>query len=168
MTTTTDTSNITNRSQILSPFPSQPQNQSASSSQHPTLKLKRGRPSKKLVNDLTVSAAVAAAQQKLGSGVVKQRRRRGKHLSKLKENIRESVYLTRVYTSSTSFYETIGFKIDSRLVGEFNHSSEKSLRFWSVDEVSDFVASIPGCEKFVKLFVSQVRPSIKTLSNIFN
>lgn len=152
---TTDTSNITNRSQLLSSFPSQPQNQSASSSQHPTLKLKRGRPSKKLVNDL----AVADAQQKLGSGVVKQRRRRVKHLSKLKENIRESVYLTRVYTSSTSFYETIGFKIDSRLVGEFNHSSEKSLRFWSVDEVSDFVASIPGCEKFVKLFVSQVRRS---------
>lgn len=89
--------------------------------------------------------------------------KRARYWLKMKENIRESVFLTKVYTKNDLF-KTVGFKIDSKLaIGEIDRfmsqrasGTTRCLKFWSVDEVSKFVASIPGCEKFVKLFVTQV------------
>lgn len=93
--------------------------------------------------------------------------KREKKQLKLAENVRESVFLTRDYpktTTSDSYFKTICFKLDSKLAvgGPFENnfkfsgsSSSKRVRLWSVDDVSRFVASIPGCERFVNLFISQ-------------
>lgn len=110
----------------------------------------RGRPRKKPLE--TVNERVKMVEN--GKGVVRKER----NWLKLKENVRESVYLTRPY-STNSFFKTVGFKVNSRLVGpieSFKSENPKALRFWSVHDVSQFVASIPGCEKFNQLFVSQV------------
>lgn len=122
-------------------------------------KNKRGRPRK-----LEISAK---SEQKPQNPVLTAKRE--KKQLKIAENVRESVFLTRDYpktTTSESYFKTVGFKLDSKLAvgGPFENnsklsgsSSSKRVRLWSVDDVSRFVASIPGCERFVNLFISQVR-----------
>lgn len=121
-------------------------------------KNKRGRPRK---------LEPRGEQQKHQNPVLAAKRE--KKQLKLAENVRESVFLTRDdprTTTMDSYFKTIGFKLDSKLAvdGPFENNSKlsgsspsKRVRLWSVEDVSRFVASIPGCERFVNLFISQVR-----------
>lgn len=133
-------------------------------------KLKRGRPCKSRVES-PQTASDKVVTKLIEAKNAKRLAKREKNWLKLSESIRESVYLTKVYNTNQDFFKTVGFKIDSRLVignvvDEFAADviksssslslSRKGLRSWSVDQVSHFVSSIPGCEKFVELFVSQV------------
>lgn len=121
------------------------------SSSQSTKKKKRGRPRKHFKEINSANQVIATENPILA-------RKREKRLQNLKERIRESVYLTKEYPTDDHF-KTIGFNINSRLVGSldtFKNQSMNRVRFWSIDEVSKFVASIPGCEKFVNIFVSQV------------
>lgn len=91
-------------------------NTNVSTRPYQKIKLKRGRPCKKII----LSGKIGTINEnkkpiKKSNKKTNQLEKRIKYEKKLKKEIRESVYLTKIY-NTTDIFKTVGFKVDSKLV----------------------------------------------------
>ena len=52
--------------------------------------------------------------------------------------------------------KTVSFKYDSRLLPNVECNYSQQVNTWSIDTVSNFIKSIPGCSKIASLFEFEV------------
>lgn len=77
------------------------------------------------------------------------------------EQLKQSVYLTKQQTKDEYIITNHPIVID---IDKFINNKKANIKNWTIDQVCDFIKTIPGCQKFESSFKDQVKLKKKLIS----